>query len=264
MDAQPSGSAIDHITLDDTSEFVRNVSMEALIAKREVATRAIGSSSLKEDVKPVIVKIETSDIPMEDLAADEEMEGIEDEDEELAEMALRQGLSLEEMRIKMDAELQASIKMEEQDEVTPSKPEPTVAGGMAGVLALLRQQGAVKAQTDEEKQRERVQKEKDLWLADHRRRVAQRELERIQARGGNKDQAQREWENKMRDQKEAREALSAYANYKPDINLVYTDEYGRGELSHVPLEGTIADPHRSCFSHDPERSLEIALSQVPW
>jgi U4/U6.U5 tri-snRNP-associated protein 1 len=108
-----------------------------------------------------------------------------------------------------------------------SKPVPTLSGGMAGALALLRQQGAVQAQTKDEKERELVQRERDLWLADHRRRTAKRELERIKARGGNKDQAQREWENKMREQAEAREALSAYANYKPDINIVYTDEFGR-------------------------------------
>lgn len=112
-----------------------------------------------------------------------------------------------------------------------SKPEPLVAGGMAGTLALLRQQGAVKVQTGEDKERERTQKEKDLWLADHRRRIAQRELEKIKARGGNKDQAQREWENRQREQAEAREALTAFASYKPDVNIVYTDEFGRSESS---------------------------------
>ncbi len=61
--------------------------------------------------------------------------------------------------------------------------------------------------------------------------MARRELEKIQARGGNKDQAQREWENKMREQTEAREALELYRNYKPDVNIVYHDEFGRGEFS---------------------------------
>lgn len=98
---------------------------------------------------------------------------------------------------------------------------------MAGVLELLRQQGALKKQTDEEAERERVQKQRDLWLADYRRRQAQRELERIQARGGNKDQAQREWENRNREMNEARDALEVYKNYKPDINIVYHDEFGR-------------------------------------
>ena len=111
-----------------------------------------------------------------------------------------------------------------------SKPEPTVAGGVAGALALLRQQGALKETTSETKERERTQKERDLWLADHRRRIAKRELEKAKLRGGAvRDQAQREWEIKTREQQEARDALQAYANYKPDIKIEYTDEFGRSE-----------------------------------
>jgi U4/U6.U5 tri-snRNP-associated protein 1 len=74
-----------------------------------------------------------------------------------------------------------------------------------------------------------VQIAKDLWLADHRRRMAKRELEKIQARGGNKDQAQREWEAKIREQNEARDAMEMYKDYKPDISIVYHDEFGRSK-----------------------------------
>ena len=105
--------------------------------------------------------------------------------------------------------------------------EPDVGNGLAGVLGLLRQTGALQKRTTEDAERERVQKQKDLWLADYRARMAKRELERIQARGGNKDQAQREWENKMREQNEAREAMEIYRNYRPDVNIVYHDEFGR-------------------------------------
>lgn len=98
---------------------------------------------------------------------------------------------------------------------------------MAGVLNLLRQQGALAKRSAEDEERERVQKQRDLWLADYRRRQAQRDLERIAARGGNKDQAQREWENKVREQTEARDALSVFRDYKPDVNIVYHDEFGR-------------------------------------
>jgi U4/U6.U5 tri-snRNP-associated protein 1 len=101
---------------------------------------------------------------------------------------------------------------------------------VAGALALLRQQGALKETTSETKERERTQKERDLWLADHRRRIAKRELEKAKLRGGAvRDQAQREWEIKTREQQEARDALQAYANYKPDIKIEYTDEFGRSE-----------------------------------
>jgi aspartate-semialdehyde dehydrogenase len=59
--------------------------------------------------------------------------------------------------------------------------EPVVGTGMAGVLNLLRQQGALKKQSEEDAEREKIQKQRDLWLADYRHRQAQRELERIAA-----------------------------------------------------------------------------------
>lgn len=94
---------------------------------------------------------------------------------------------------------------------------------------MLRQQGSLKKQTAEDMERERVQKQHDLWLADWRRRQAQMEVDRIRSRGGNKDQAQREWENRQREQNEARQALEAFKDYKPDVQIIYHDEFGRGK-----------------------------------
>ena len=266
------------LTFDDTTEFIRNVTLDSLV-KREPVARPVATSSSSaapgaaiqlpdgvtvkqepgEEPAQIRVKIETTDddqplggleVTQQDDVNMEDGE-LSEEDEELAEMALRQGLSIEEMRLKMDAEL--SVKKENTDEVSNehlvmhflpvadlvpyhvskvmvSKPEPTVAGGVAGALALLRQQGALKETTSESKEREHLQKERDLWLADHRRRIAKRELEKAKLRGGAvRDQAQREWEIKTREQQEARDALQAYATYKPDIKIEYTDEFGRGE-----------------------------------
>jgi U4/U6.U5 tri-snRNP-associated protein 1 len=112
-------------------------------------------------------------------------------------------------------------------EQEPTTEAPVVGNGLAGVLTLLRQSGSLQKRSSEDAEREKVQKQKDLWLADYRARMAKRELERIQARGGNKDQAQREWENKMREQNEARDALEMYKNYKPDFEIKYHDEFGR-------------------------------------
>jgi len=75
--------------------------------------------------------------------------------------------------------------------------------------------------------REVVQLQRDLWLSEYRRRQAQCELDRVQSRGGNKDQATREYENRLREQQEARAQLDLFKNYKPDVNIVYYDEYGR-------------------------------------
>ena len=100
------------ITFDDTSEFVRNVSLDVLTAqvKRErVATPQAESSTAVH--QPVVVKVERAEVPNGD-GEDEDMS--EDEDEALAEMAAREGLSLEEYRTKIDRQMGeiAEIKAE--------------------------------------------------------------------------------------------------------------------------------------------------------
>ncbi|ORY33488.1 SART-1 protein [Naematelia encephala] len=239
---QDNGDEDGRITFDDTSEFVRNVNLESVAApvRRERAA---------SPAAPVVVKIERGASPApgdgEEGEVDEDVDmESDDEDEALAEMAAREGLSLDEYRLKIDRQMGEIETLKAETEVSSAdcsdshcsyvlqaaaaaESEPVVGSGMAGVLSLLRNQGALRTRTAEEEERERIQKQKDLWLADHRRRQAERELERINARGGNKDQAQREWENKMREQKEAREALDAYRDYKPDVNIVYHDEFGR-------------------------------------
>ena len=105
--------------------------------------------------------------------------------------------------------------------------EQTFSSGMASTLNILQQQGILAQPTADQMSREKTQKQRDLWLAEQRRRVTQRELEKQQARGGNKDQAQREYENRLREQMEAREVMDAFKDYKPDVNVVYHDEFGR-------------------------------------
>ncbi|OCF61175.1 U4/U6.U5 tri-snRNP-associated protein 1 [Kwoniella mangroviensis CBS 10435] len=227
--AQPldggDGDEDGRITFDDTSEFVRNVTLESLAApvKKERAATPPSTSIANQQQQPVVVKIERS----EEGEMDEDEDMSDEEDDALAEMAAREGLSLDEYRLKIDSQMQEMENIKKEEAGVPTESEPVVGNGVAGILSMLRNQGALKSATEEEKERERVQKEKDLWLADHRRRVAQREMERIMSRGGNKDQAQREYENRMREQQEARDALESYKTYRPDINIVYTDEFGR-------------------------------------
>ncbi|WVQ67101.1 uncharacterized protein L199_005295 [Kwoniella botswanensis] len=226
--AQPAdggdGDEDGRITFDDTSEFVRNVTLESLAApvKKERAATPPSTATANQQ-QPVVVKIERP----EEGEMDEDEDMSDEEDDALAEMAAREGLSLDEYRLKIDSQMQEMENIKKEEAGVPTESEPVVGNGVAGILSMLRNQGALKAATDEEKERERIQKEKDLWLADHRRRVAQREMERIMSRGGNKDQAQREYENRMREQQEARDALESYKTYRPDINIVYTDEFGR-------------------------------------
>ncbi|ORX40646.1 SART-1 protein [Kockovaella imperatae] len=220
-DDAPQGDEDGRITFDDTSEFVRNVTAESRIAavkKERAATPPTNGASHE----PVVVKIERDEDGDQAIDSDSE-----DEDEVLAEMAARENMSIEEYRLKMDQQMQEVAEIQANGDGEASD-EPAVTGnGLAGILSMLRNQGALKKAGEADEERERVQKQKDLWLADYRRRMAQREMERIQARGGNKDQAQREWEARVREQNEARDALELYKNYKPDINIVYHDEFGR-------------------------------------
>lgn len=99
---------------------------------------------------------------------------------------------------------------------------------MASTLNILRQQGLLQGASKEVLEREETQKAKDAWLAQYRHRIAQRELEKLRQRNApGKDQAQREWENRQRDQTEAREALDLFSDYKPDVEIRYHDEDGR-------------------------------------
>lgn len=210
------------ITFDETSEFVRNVTTESRrVVKEERArtrTRSVSAAPVTNGTaSPVVVKVERPDDDVE-MSEDEG-----DEDEALAEMAAREGLSLAEYRLKIDEQMAELSTMAAESE----GPEPQVGQGVAGILAMLRNQGTLEKVTAEQAEREKQQKQYDLWKADYRRREAERELEKIKNRGGNKDQAQREYDNRMREQREAREALEIFKEYKPDVNLVYHDEFGR-------------------------------------
>ncbi|KAJ8581709.1 SART-1-domain-containing protein, partial [Rhizopogon salebrosus TDB-379] len=144
--------------------------------------------------------------------------------------------------------IEEAIKEAEEKNATPDQDvevgtsgEKTFGSGMGATLQLLRQQGVLAAPTADQSEREVVQLQRDLWLAEYRHRQAQRDLERVQSRGGNKDQATREYENRLREQQEARAQLDLFKNYKPDVNIVYYDEYGR---SLTPKEAWKALSHK--------------------
>jgi U4/U6.U5 tri-snRNP-associated protein 1 len=55
------------------------------------------------------------------------------------------------------------------------------------------------------------------------------EAEKVQNRttGGTEDQAQREYENKQRAYNMAQRQMEAFKHYKPNVEIAYTDEFGR-------------------------------------
>lgn len=221
------------LTFDDTSEFVRSVGLIPIGVKpepKELQTVAMEEQSMSRDAS-----MAPGDEVVEELEAGEVV--VKDEEDEDDEMAI---LNEIENAIKKTEEEEAAA-MQDGDDVAGTSAEQTYGSGMASTLNILRKQGILAAPSASQAEREKIQLQRDLWLAEQRRRVTRRDVEKMQSRGGNKDQAQREYENRLRDQHEARENLDAFKNYKPDINIVYYDEFGR-ELT--PKEAWKALSHK--------------------
>lgn len=111
------------IQFDDTSEFVRSIAIpQAPVVKViQISTAPEASSSSSA------VKAEEEDVDLNALVGDVDMEEGDEQDEEegddlLGETALRLGLSIEEMRIKSDKDLQEA---EAAEELAVSRPFPS-------------------------------------------------------------------------------------------------------------------------------------------
>lgn len=218
------------LTFDDTSEFVRAITYDPVAVKREpveAPTTAVVRPSEPRDVE---MKGD-EDEAMEELEAGEVVVKEEEDDEAM--------LNAIENAIKETEAAEAAGQSADLEVGTSS--EQTFGAGMAATLSILRNQGVLAPPKADSRERERVQLQRDVWLADYRRIMAQRELDKARTRGGNKDQATREYENRMREAQEAKANLESFKDYKPDVNIVYYDEFGR-ELT--PKEAWKALSHK--------------------
>ncbi|KAG8899614.1 hypothetical protein FRB99_006534 [Tulasnella sp. 403] len=192
------------LTFDDTTEFVRAITYDPTAPKQEtinitIKTRRSPSAAL-----------DGMDVDRNDDEGESESE-----DEGAILNSLEQAM----------ADVSAENNGDREDDGLGTTSE-TFGGGLAGALSILRKQGILNnGETDTE--RERIQKAHDKWLAEQRRKLAVRELDRMRSKTSNKDQSQREYENRLREQQDAREMMDAFKNYKPDVKIVYHDEYGR-------------------------------------
>jgi U4/U6.U5 tri-snRNP-associated protein 1 len=207
------------LTFDDTSEFVRSITYDPNAVKKEPKEERIEPAVSKVEPRGTSVQAGGEDVAMEELEAGE-LPVKEEEDEEAMLHALEQAISTAEA-------VDAKVKQEEVDLPVGTSSEQTFGQGMAATLSILRQQGVLATPSADQAERERVQRQRDLWLAEYRTRLAKRELDRLKSRGEKKDQAQREYENRLREQQEAREGLELFKDYKPDVNIEYHDEFGR-------------------------------------
>ncbi|KAJ7274378.1 SART-1 family-domain-containing protein [Mycena haematopus] len=232
MDDEEAAEGAGGLTFDDTSEFVRAVGNNPIVKEEPEPSAPVPPS--KQASQSRDVSMAPGDQALEELEAGEvEMKEEEDEQDDMAILD-----AIEDLMKSVEAE-QASSAAAEDGFGTAS--EQTFRSGLAGTVNILRQQGVLGKPADELRSREQVQIERDRWLAQQRHAIEQREMDRWQARGQVKDQQTREAMNRQRDQQEIRDTVELFKSYKPDVNLVYYDEYGR---SLTPKEAWKALSHR--------------------
>lgn len=225
---QEDGDKSGGLTFDDTSEFVRAVGNNPIVKAelKDISMAASPAPPIKRPSASRDVSMAPGDEVIDELEAGEVT--VKDEEDEEDEMAILD--AIENAFHAAEAEETAAARTGNSaldDGVGGTSAEQNFSSGMASTLNILRQQGILATPGAEQLDREKTQIQRDMWLADQRRRVTQRELERLQSRGANKDQAQREYDNRLREQQEARDNMEAFKNYKPDVNIVYYDEFGR-------------------------------------
>ncbi|KAG8722995.1 hypothetical protein FRC09_005179 [Ceratobasidium sp. 395] len=204
------------LELDDTSEFVRSVTFDPVAAA---------------EPKQLTLQLPTpaptaQDEAIDGMEVDEKEDGEADEEDEEAMLMAIEGM------ITAAAGGSApvatpSVPAEEELDIGTAAESSGRGVGMASTLKILRQQGILAAPNVEVQDREALQKQKDAWLASHRRLLAERELARLRSRSQAKDQSAREYENRVRDQQDARDVMDSFKDYKPDVELKYYDEGGR-------------------------------------
>ncbi|KDN47833.1 hypothetical protein RSAG8_03253, partial [Rhizoctonia solani AG-8 WAC10335] len=192
------------LELDDTSEFVRSVTFDPVAV----------------EPKKLALQLPTP------ASAPEPEDGEADEEDDEAMLNAIEGMITAAAGGTMPSEAPANVKVEDEFDIGTAA-APTSGRGMAGTLKALKQQGILAGPNAEVEEREHLQKQKDTWLASHRRLLAEREFARLKSRGMTKDQTAREYDNRVRDQQEARETMESFKDYKPDVELKYYDDTGR-------------------------------------
>ncbi|KAL9543796.1 hypothetical protein MBANPS3_007941 [Mucor bainieri] len=157
---------------------------------------------------------------------DVKMEEVEDQDTVMAEPEKKEEHVKEEVKAEVIVE------------------EPLVSRGLAATLNLLNQKGIIAKPTEEQIKRDKIAAEQIRWQNEQRKKERLRELEekrekerrrgsdRRSGRDSNSDR-QREMEREREREREREEAQRmreyelAMQNYKPEVNLEYTDDTGR-------------------------------------
>ncbi|CAI7606451.1 unnamed protein product [Penicillium bialowiezense] len=206
------------LVIDETSEFVANLSKSALLEAEEKPKAAPKPTPNEEPTSPE----PAPEAEGEGMEIDMDRYGDVENEEELAE------------RIKRDQAAPA------QPELTGTglEEESTLDEGLGATLKMLRSRGLVKDNDGGAKNA--LMRDRERFIADkanreteiERRARQQRERDRTSGKLERMSAREREeharLENKQRDQQEARRMAEVFnREYKPDVQLRYVDEHGR-------------------------------------
>ncbi|KAI7896986.1 SART-1 protein, partial [Mucor mucedo] len=206
------------LVLSETTEFINAVGSN-------IPTFAPKETVAPTPVKPVAVEAKedvTRHVKIEDVPEDTPMEDPVEEKDVIME-------DIEEEKVKEAAEV-------------PMVEEPLVSSGLAATLSLLNQKGIIAKPTEDQIKRDKIAAEQIRWQNEQRKREHQRELEekreKERRKGGDRGkdrnsdrvreaEREREREKEREDAQRMREYELAMQNYKPEVNLEYTDDNGR-------------------------------------
>ncbi|WFD31891.1 hypothetical protein MSPP1_002931 [Malassezia sp. CBS 17886] len=218
------------LTLDETSEFVRHISLRPVEEARTHARQAPDSSERDADDAgdARVADREAADGADDSAPADAVAGGAD------ASAPVDAG-----MGGAADADVDRAGESDDDDATEEAAPH---TAGVADALRLLRSQGILEGTSAAQQERERQQLKHDAWLQQQKAADRRREQERLSSRPQSaRDQAQREYENKTRERREAEALQARFRDYNPDVNIEYHDEFGRAltqkeawkRLSHV-------------------------------
>lgn len=221
-DEEDSGIGGVGFTIDDMSEFVqrigRNDPTQTAVKREPALTPATnGAASVLKEVKLE----QPDDVPAMEVVAGGWGPAREDgeESDEDTEMGKFEDGEPEDIK--------STVKSGNADMIIGTAGQGLVSSGMASTLNLLRQQGLMQVRSEEDLQQDKERKQKAAWLAAKAERERERAEEALKRKGDNRTQAEREYDNRMRDQVEARETMEAFNSYKPVVDIKYHDEHGR-------------------------------------
>lgn len=85
--------------------------------------------------------------------------------------------------------------------------------------------------SEEQLEKERIQRERQKWLTEQRKRDLERQTEREREKQRAKEKGYRggtgrDGDSSYREREHLREMEARFKDYKPDINLEYVDEFG--------------------------------------